>query len=192
VNTKVDKFLQKSDQWKDELTHLRPILLETKLEEDLKWNLPCYTYQGKNIAIIQPFKSCLALMFFKGSLLKDPKKLLIANGPHSQAARRFEFRSVKEISKLRATIKSYIKEAMAIEEAGEKVEFQKTPHSEPAELQETFARNAKLKKAFQSLTPGRQRAYLMHFSNAKQSATRLSRIKKCIPQILEGKGLDGR
>jgi uncharacterized protein YdeI (YjbR/CyaY-like superfamily) len=190
VNTDVDKFIKKSKQWQEETKTLRAIVLQTKLQEDFKWSLPCYTHDGSNVAIIQPFKACLGFMFFKGSLLKDPKKVLISNGPNSQAGRRFEFRSVEEVEKLASTIKAYIKEAIAIEDSGQKVEFKKTPQSVPIELKSAFAKKPKLKKAFDSLTPGRQRAYLLHFSSAKQSATRQSRIEKYIPRILEGKGLN--
>lgn len=192
MNPDVDKFLEESKQWQEEIAKLRAILLKTKLAEDFKWNLPCYTYNGSNVAIIQPFKSCLAMMFFKGSLLKDPKGVLANNGPNSQAGRRFEFGSVQEIIKLAPTIKAYIKEAIAIEESGQKVKFKKSPEPLPAELKKMLAEKPKLKKAFSSLTPGRQRAYILHFSSAKQSTTRRSRIEKCMPRILEGKGLNDR
>ena len=189
MKSDVDQFVKKSNQWKEEISKLRDILLTTKLEENLKWNLPCYSYNGTNVAIIQPFKACLGMMFFKGTLLKDPKKLLIDNGPNSQAGRRFEFRSVQEIAKMATTIKAYVKEAIAIEESGQKIEFKKNPQPVPTELTNEFVKRPKLKNAFFSLTPGRQRAYILHFSSAKQSATRQSRIEKCIPRILEGKGI---
>lgn len=192
MNPDVDKFLKKSKQWQEEMAKLRAILVKTKLEENLKWNLPCYTYKGSNVAIIQPFKSCLGMMFFKGALLKDPKGMLVDNGPNSQAGRRFEFGSVQEIIKLTTTIKAYIKEAIAIEESGQKVEFKKNPEAVPDELKKVFAKKPRLKKAFNSLTAGRQRAYILHFSSAKQSSTRQSRIEKCIPRILEGKGINDR
>ncbi|MGE0173904.1 MAG: YdeI family protein [Oligoflexales bacterium] len=192
ANPDVDKFLKKSKQWQDEIEKLRTILLKTKLEENLKWNLPCYSYNGGNVTIIQPFKRCLAMMFFKGSLLKDPKGVLVDNGPNSQAGRRFEFGSVQDIVKLTPTIKAYIKEAMAIEDSGKKVEFKARPQPVPDELKEMFAKKPKFKKAFYSLTPGRQRAYIFHFSSAKQSATRQARIEKCMPRILEGKGMNDR
>lgn len=192
MNPDVDKFIKKSKQWQDEIARLRSVLLKTKLEENFKWNLPCYSYKDRNIAIIQPFKSCLGLMFFKGALLKDPKSVLINNGPNSQAARRFEFRSVQEITKMTSTIKAYIKEAIAIEESGQEVEFKKKPEPVPEELKKIFAKKPKVKKAFNALTPGRQRGYILHFSSAKQSSTRQSRIEKCIPRILEGKGIHDR
>ena len=120
MNKDVDKFLAKAKQWQDEMSELRSILLKTKLEEDFKWRLPCYTYKGSNIVIIQPFKYCLGLMFFKGTLLKDPKKVLVDNGPNSQAGRRFEFQSMEDVTQLTSTIKAYVKEAIALEESGKK------------------------------------------------------------------------
>lgn len=171
---------------------LRSILLSTKLEEEFKWRLPCYTSGGHNIVIIQPFKACLGLMFFKGSLLKDQKKLLADNGPNSQITRRFEFRSVQEVTKLSAAIKAYIKEAIALEESGQKVKTKRKPELLPEELKKAFSRMPKLKKAFEALTPGRRRGYLIHFSSAKQSSTRTSRIEKYTPAILAGKGMHDR
>lgn len=190
MSAKVDQFIKKLKIWQDEVIQLRKILQSTKLVEDYKWNYPCYTYNESNIVIIQPFKSYLGLMFFKGTLLKDVKKVLIANGPNSQHTKRFEFESVVEIKKLAPTIKAYIKEAMAIEDSGQKVEVKKTAIEMPAELKKAFAKNAKLKKAFNELTPGRQRAYLFFFAGAKQPATREARIQKCVSKILQGKGLN--
>lgn len=189
MNAEVDKFLKKAKQWSGEIEKLRAILLKTKLDEDYKWNLPCYTFEGGNVVIIQPFKACLGLMFFKGALLKDTKGLLMSVGPNSQSTRRFEFHSVAEIAKLESTIKAYVKEAIAIEASGQKVETKKAPAKLPAELETVFAKKPKVKKAFEALTPGRQRAYLLHFTSAKQSATREARIEKCIPRILDGKGM---
>jgi uncharacterized protein YdeI (YjbR/CyaY-like superfamily) len=189
VNSDVDKFLKKSKLWRNEIAKLRAIMLKTGLEESYKWNLPCYGSNGGNVAIIQPFKRCLGMMFFKGALLKDPKGVLIDNGPNSQAGRRFEFTSVDEIAKLAPVIRAYVKEAVALEKSGQKVKFKKKPQPVPKELKETFAKKPKFKKAFASLTPGRQRAYILHFSSAKQSATRLARIEKCVQRVLEGKGL---
>lgn len=189
MSAAVDKFLANAKLWKEEMIQLRAVLKGTKLEEDFKWRLPCYTHGGANILILQPFKACLGMMFFKGSLLKDPKKALVANGPMSQAGRRFEFRSVREVRKLAPLVRAYVKEAIAIEDSGKKVEFKAKPIAMPAELKKIFAKNAKLRKAFRALTPGRQRAYLYHFSGAKQAATRQSRIEKCVPMILKGRGL---
>lgn len=190
MDPNVDKFLKRTKHWREETTKLRAVILESKLEEAFKWGKPCYSYGSSNIAIIQPFKACLGMMFFKGTLLKDPKGLLIDNGPNSQAGRRFEFTSVSDIVKSKSTIKAYIKEAIELEKAGLKVEFKKSPESIPKELGEMFSKKSKFKKAFETLTPGRQRAYILHFSGAKQSATRLSRIEKCMPLILAGKGLN--
>ncbi|SMF82773.1 YdeI/OmpD-associated family protein [Pseudobacteriovorax antillogorgiicola] len=131
-------------------------------------------------------------MFFKGELLKDSKGILIDNGPNSQSAKRLEFRSSKDVTKLSATIKSYLKEAIALEESGAKVDFKKQPEAIPEELTKLFKKNAKLKKAYAALTPGRQRSFILHISSAKQSATRESRAEKCIPKILAGKGFNER
>lgn len=188
----VDTFITKAKQWQDEMETLRAIVLGAKLDEDLKWSKPCYTHEGRNIAIIQPFKSCLGFMFFKGELLKDAKGVLKDNGPNSQSARRMEFTSSAEITRMKATIRAYIKEAIAIEESGQKVEVKKNPEPVPDELKEYFKKKPALKKAFEALTPGRQRAYILHFSSAKQAATRRSRIEKCIALILDGKGLNDR
>lgn len=190
MNPDVDKFLKSSKTWQAEMEKLRSIILKSKLDESLKWRLPCYSYKGGNVVIIQPFKSYLGLMFFKGALLKDPKGILVDNGPNSNSARRLEFSSVQEITKLSSTIKAYIQEAIAIEASGKKVEVKKKPQVLPDELKKAFLKMPKLKKAFEALTPGRQRAYLLHFSGAKQSATRQSRIEKYVPRILEGKGLN--
>jgi len=190
MHPEVNKFIKKSKQWQDEIEGLRTVILQTKLEEDFKWSKPCYTYEGGNVVIIQPFKACLGLMFFKGTLLKDPKGILIDNGPNSQSARRLEFTSLQEIAKSKSTITAYIKEAIEIEKSGLKVDVSKNPEPVPDELKELFKEKPSIKKAFEALTPGRQRAYILHFSGAKQSATRISRIEKCIPGILKGKGLN--
>lgn len=192
MNSDVDRFLKKSKLWKNETAKLRAILLKAGLEENYKWNLPCYSFNGANIAIIQPFKRCLGMMFFKGALLKDPKGLLVDNGPNSQAGRRFEFTSVGELTKLAPVIRAYIKEAIALEKSGQKVKFKAKPQSVPKELKEIFVKNPKFKKAFAALTPGRQRAYILYFSGAKQSSTRSARIEKCVSRILAGKGLTDR
>jgi uncharacterized protein YdeI (YjbR/CyaY-like superfamily) len=186
----VDGFLKRAKSWKEETAKLRETLLETGLDEALKWGKPCYSFAGGNVAIIQPFKTCLGLMFFKGALLKDAKALLVDNGPNSQAARRLEFASTQQIVKMKATIKAYVKEAVGIEKAGLKVELKAQPQAAPQELLDVFAKKPKLKKAFEALTPGRQRGYILHFVGAKQAKTRLARIEKCTPQILAGKGLN--
>lgn len=190
MNSKVDKYIKESKNWKEEIATLRAIILETKLEEDFKWSKPCYTFDGNNVAIIQPFTKCLAVMFFKGALLKDSKTILIDNGPNSQAGKRFEFNSVQEITKMKATIKAYIKEAIELEKSGVKVAFKRKPEAAPEELLQIFARKPAFKKAFEALTPGRQRAYILYFIGAKQAKTRMSRIEKFMPQILAGKGMN--
>jgi uncharacterized protein YdeI (YjbR/CyaY-like superfamily) len=192
VSADVDQFVKRSKQWRDEIEDLRAVLLGAKLEEALKWGKPCYHFDGANIAIIQPFKACLALMFFKGALLKDARGLLVDNGPNSQSARRLEFRSTQEIAALKATIKAYVKEAAALEASGQKVKLEKRPEPVPAELAAVFRKKPKVKKAFEALTPGRQRGYILHFASAKQAATRAARIEKCIPGILAGRGLNER
>lgn len=191
MNPKVDAYVSKAKTWKEEIELLRSIVLECPLTEELKWGNPCYTHEDTNIVLIHVFKEYAALLFFKGALLKDSKAVLIQQTENTQAARQLRFTSVSEISKLRTTIKAYVKEAIAVEKAGLKVEFKKTTEfSMPEEFQVKLDSMPKLKKAFDALTPGRQRAYLLHFSSAKQSKTRESRVEKAIPQILDGKGLD--
>lgn len=190
MNEEVDHYLQKTKSWKSEIASLRKIMLGSALTEELKWGKPCYSFEGKNVVIIQPFKSSLGMMFFKGSLLKDPKAILIDNGPNSQAAKRFEFTSVQEITKLKSTINAYIKEAIAIEKSGMKVDFKSKPESTPAELLVVFATKPKVKKAFDALTPGRQRSHILHIVGAKQAKTRQMRAEKCVPRILAGKGFN--
>ncbi|MBL7544008.1 MAG: YdeI/OmpD-associated family protein [Bdellovibrionaceae bacterium] len=190
MKTDVENFIEKSNQWKTEMTKLRSIILSTKLDESIKWGQPCFSHNESNIVIIQPFKAFVALMYFKGILLKDAKNILKEVGPNSQSAKRLEFTSPTDVVKHTSLIKSYIKEAIGLEEAGRKVEFKKKPNHVPAELKAAFSRQPALKKAFMSLTPGRQRAYLLLINGAKQSATRETRIKKYTPQILQGKGLN--
>ena len=191
-NSDVESFVRNAKLWKDEITKLRSVLLTTDLTEEFKWRLPCYSHDEKNIVIIQPFKACLGLMFFKGALLKDVKGVLKLNGPNSQSSRRLEFQSVADVTKLSATIKSYVKEAIKAEDAGLKVTTKRPAMTMPAELKAAFSKKPKLEESFRALTPGRQRAYLLHFSSAKQSATRAARIEKCAPRILKGKGLTDR
>lgn len=191
MNPKVDFYFDKAKKWKEEIKKMRTIVLDCHLTEDLKWGCPCYTYEKKNIVLIHVFKEYCAFLFFKGSLLKDKKGILIQQTENVQAARQVRFTNVKEIAKLEATLKAYIYEAVEVEESGAKVEFKKTKeYSVPEEFQKKLDKNAKLKTAFYALTPGRQRGYLLHFSSAKQSKTRESRIEKYIPQIMDGKGLD--
>ncbi len=190
MRPEVKTFIKNASPWQKEIEGLRDIILQTSLDEEFKWSKPCYIHEGNNVVIIQPFKNCLGLMFFKGALLKDPKGILKDNGPNSQSAKRLEFTSLEEISKSRSTIKAYIKEAIEIEKSGQKVELKKKPEPIPDELAAMFKKKPALKKAFEALTPGRQRAYILHFSSAKQSTTRVSRIEKCIARIMEGKGMN--
>jgi uncharacterized protein YdeI (YjbR/CyaY-like superfamily) len=190
MNQKVDFYFKKA-KWQEELEHLRTIALESKLEEELKWGCPCYTLDKNNIVLIHEFKEYCALLFFKGALLKDPKGILIQQTANVQAARQMRFTSVPEIIKLKATIKAYIKEAVEIEVAGLKVPLKKATEFKIAEeFQIKLDKSAALKKAFYALTPGRQRAYLLFFTAAKQAATREARVQKCVLQILKGKGLN--
>lgn len=189
-NAEVDAFLSKAGQWRKELEALRELVLQCPLTEELKWGKPCYTFQGSNIVILQAFKETCALLFAKGALLKDPKGILEKPGENTQAARRIPFTGVKEITALGSVIRSYIHEAIEAEKAGLEVAFKKEPEPAPEELQIKLGQNAAFKAAFESLTPGRRRAYILHFSGAKQSQTRAARIEKCLPRILEGKGLN--
>lgn len=187
---KVDAYLEKATRWRAEMSSLRALLLASGLTEELKWYQPVYTHEGNNVAIISSFKEHCIIGFFKGALLKDEQQLLSVPGENTQSSRFFKFTSAQEITKLKPTIKTYIQEAIEVQKAGLKVEFKKiSERAIPEELQQRFKKQPSLKKAFESLTPGRQRAYLMHFSSPKQSATRVSRIEKCVPRIMEGKGL---
>ena len=191
MNPKVDFYFTKAKTWQKEIVQLRTIALDCKLTETLKWGCPCYTIEDSNVVLIHTFKEYCALLFFKGALLKDPKDILIQQTENVQAARQMRFTSSQEITKLKTTIQTYIKEAIAAEKSGMKVELKKTSEfAMPEELKQIFKEDAALKKAFNALTPGRQRGYLLHFSAAKQSKTREARIEKCIPDILEGKGLN--
>lgn len=192
-NPKVDEFLSKAKQWKDEFINLRDIILDCELTEDFKWKHPCYTLEGKNIVLIHGFKDYCALLFHKGALLKDPQGILIQQTENVQAARQLRFKSVKEITEMKTTIKAYIQEAIEIEKAGLKVDLKE--HIEyiiPEELHKKFEEVPALKTAFEALTPGRQRAYIFYFSQAKQSKTREARVEKYMQQILDGKGLNDK
>jgi uncharacterized protein YdeI (YjbR/CyaY-like superfamily) len=191
TNPKVDAFLSKQKNWKDEFEKLRTIILGAELTEELKWGTPCYTFQNRNVVLMHGFKEYCALLFFKGALLKDPDGILIRQTQNVQSARQIRFTSVREIVKLKTTLKAYLKEAVEVEKAGLKVNFKDTSEfTVPEEFQKRLDKSATLKKAFRALTPGRQRAYLLYFSTPKQSKTRESRIEKSTPQILAGKGLD--
>ena len=174
--------------WEEELKQLRLIILESGLTEEVKWSVPCYTYKGSNVLILSAFKNYCSVSFFKGSLLKDPHTIMVKPGKNSQAARLFKYTSVDEITDTEHILKEYIKEAIEIEKAGKKVKFKKNPEPIPDELQAKFDEDPVLQEAFEALTPGRQRGYIIHFSGAKQSSTRQRRIEKYIPKIMEGKG----
>ena len=191
MNRKVDIFLSKENKWRDEFELLRALALETGLTEDLKWGQPCYTLDGANIFLIHGFKEYCAILFFKGALMKDAKNLLIQQTANVQSSRQLRFKSVVEISKEKKTIKSYLLEAIRIEEAGLKVEFKKPAEFViPKEITMAFKKIPELTVAFKKLTPGRQRGYILHFSTAKQVKTLEARIAKCAPGILAGKGLN--
>ena len=190
MNSKVDEHINQSKQWKSEMNALRTIILDCQLAEDFKWGKPCYSFQGKNIVIIQGFKEYFVLLFFKGGIMKDSKHPLVKMGENTQAGRQMRFENVQDILDKKSLIKDYIVEAVEIEERGEKVEIKKEATPIPEEFQIKLNENPELKSAFESLTPGRQRAYLFHFSATKQSKTRESRIEKSIPNILEGKGMN--
>ncbi|ALR30384.1 hypothetical protein ATE47_07540 [Chryseobacterium sp. IHB B 17019] len=191
MNPKVDFFFDKAKQWQKEFEKLRAIALDTGLEEELKWGCPCYTYQEKNIFLIHGFKEYCAILFFKGALLNDTDNILIQQTENVQAARQIRFTSLKEIVDLEKVIKTYMYEALEVEKSGIKVPMKKTKEFEmPEEFQKRLDENLLLKEAFEGLTQGRQRAYLLYFSSAKQSKTREARIEKYIPEILNGKGLN--
>ncbi len=191
MNPKVDAYLKKEKTWREETERLRSIALGSGLQEELKWGKPCYTFQESNIVIIQPFKNYLALLFVKGALLKDPKRILIQQTENVQAARQIRFTTLQEIVELESTIKAYLREAMEVEKAGLEITYKTTAEFKvPEEFKSKLQKAPGLKKAFEALTPGRQRGYLLYFSAPKQSQTRESRIEKCTPQILKGKGLN--
>lgn len=191
TNPKVDGYLKKAKKWREEMEELRAIILGCGLAEELKWGKPCYTVQDKNVVLIVGFKDYCSLLLCKGALLKDPKGILIKAGENTQAARQIRFTGMQEINKLETSLKAYVREAVEMEKAGLEVTYKKISEFPiPEELQNKLAEDPALKKAFAALTPGRQRAYFMHFSAPKQSTTRVSRIEKCTPLILAGKGLN--
>ncbi|RKQ42496.1 uncharacterized protein YdeI (YjbR/CyaY-like superfamily) [Roseivirga pacifica] len=193
METNIDFFFEKPGQWQEAYRALRNIAQETGLQEELKWGKPCYTHKGANVFLIHGFKTYCAILFHKGALLKDPDNILVQQTKNVQAARQLRFTSAEQIVAIRDTIKSYIFEAIEVEKAGLKVPMKKTTEFEmPEELQEAFDHDADFKSAFEALTPGRQRGYLLHFSQPKQSKTRISRIEKCAPLIFEGKGWNER
>jgi uncharacterized protein YdeI (YjbR/CyaY-like superfamily) len=190
-NPNVDAFIANAKNWQPELKLLRAILLDSQLTEDFKWSQPCYTLDGKNVIVLGPMKDSCAFAFFKGALLKDPHGVLTRPGQHSQSARWIKFTSTREIAEMKSVLKSYIREAIQIEKSGLKVKLKKTSDLKlPEEFQLMLDEFPDVKKAFEALTPGRQRAYIYHFSAPKQSKTREARIRKFMPHILKGKGLD--
>ncbi len=191
MNPKVDAILRKAEKWQKEFEELRSLVLDCGLSEELKWGQPCYTHQKKNIVLIHGFKEYCALLFFKGVLLKDAKGILIRQTENVQAGRQIRFTNVREIVKLKPVLKAYIYEAVEVERAGLKVQHKKTSDFPiPEEFQNKLDEIPALKAAFDRLTPGRQRAYLFYFSQAKQSKTREARVEKYTQQILKGKGLN--
>ena len=187
---KVDAFIENAKDFKAELEALRDLLLESPLTEEFKWRGPCYTYEDKAVVMLGSFKNYCALGFFKGALMQDPHALMVAPGENSQSMRMIHFTHVEEINALAPVLREYINQAVENEKAGMQVQFVKAgEQSVPEEFQQKLSEDVALKKAFESLTPGRQRAYLIHFSGAKQPQTRLARIEKLIPRILAGKGL---
>lgn len=190
---KVDKYIEKIKNWKEETILLREICLECGLDEDFKWMHPCYTFQGKNIVLIHGFKEYCALLFHKGALLNDTENILVQQTENVQSARQIRFTDKKQIIDLKAVVKVYIFEAIEVEKAGLEVKMKKTSEYEmPKELEQEFENDSKFKTAFYNLTPGRQRGYLLYFSEAKQSKTRSSRIEKAKPKIFDGKGHNER
>lgn len=190
TNADVDQYLERAEGWPDEIAALRPVLLGCGLTEQLKWSKPCYSHDGKNIVIVQEMKDFLALMFFKGALLRDPDEVLREQGPNSRSARRMEFTSTDDIRASAGTIEAYVAEAIAVEEAGLEV-----PAAEVEIVDELRARldeDAALEEAFEALTPGRQREYNLYVGDAKQAKTRVARVDRCVERILAGKGLRDR
>ena len=190
MNPQVDGFFSEAEPWREEMRELRRIMLGCRLTEELKWGKPCYSFQNSNVVILQGFKEFCAVLFCKGALLKDAHGILKKPGENTQGARRIPFTNVREIAELAPVLKAYVQEAVAAEKAGLEVIYIKNPEPMPEELQNKLAADPALKTAFAALTPGRQRAYILYFSAAKQSTTREARVEKCRPQILKGKGLN--
>lgn len=191
MNPKVDFYFSKAQKWHEELNQLRVIILDCGLAEELKWGVPCYTFQKSNVVLIHVFKEYCAMLFFKGALLHDPNGILIQQTENVQAARQVRFTNTQEIVEREPILKTYIYEAIEVEKAGLKVNFKKSAELViPEELKNKFNKIPALKIAFNALTPGRQRAYLLHFSAPKQSRTRESRVEKCMQRMLNGKGLN--
>lgn len=193
MNPKVDAYLGRAKQWRAEMEALRAILLDCGLTEELKWGKPCYASEHGNVAILQPFKAFCALMFFRGAILDDPHGLLVSQGENTRSALRVELTDTKEIAKKEKKIRALVKKAIQANAAGLKVEFAAAPELEhPEELTAALRADKKLRKAFEALTPGRQRSWVLHFTSAKQSKTRAARIEKATERILAGKGWNER
>jgi uncharacterized protein YdeI (YjbR/CyaY-like superfamily) len=191
MNPKVDFFFSKAKKWQEEFEKLRMIILDCQLTEELKWGVPCYTFQESNIVLIHGFKEYCAILFVKGALLKDANGVLIQQTKNVQAARQIRFTNLREVVELEPIVKAYVYEAIEVEKAGLKVNYKKAEEfSMPEELINKLEAVPGLQDAFEALTPGRQRAYLLYFSAPKQSKTRESRVEKCMQQILNGKGLN--
>lgn len=191
LNPGVDAFLARSGQWREAFEQLRAIVLDCGLVEELKWGVPCYTFQGRNVVLMHGFKHYCALLFFKGVLLTDTEAILVRQTENVQAARQIRFTAAQQVVAMRAALKNYLEQAVAVEAAGLKVAFKTAAEFQiPDELNSKFGEIAGLEDAFFALSPGRQRAYLLHFSGARQARTRQSRVEKNVPRILSGKGLD--
>jgi uncharacterized protein YdeI (YjbR/CyaY-like superfamily) len=191
MNPKVDFYFNKAKAWQEELEKLRLIVLDCELTEELKWGCPCYTYQDSNIVLIHTFKEYCALLFMKGVLLKDPIGILVQQTKNVQSARQIRFTNADEIDEMEHILKAYIRDAIAVEEAGLEVELKETAeYAVPEEFQTKLDENPALEAAFTALTPGRQRGYILYFSGAKQSKTRTARVERYTPHILDGKGLN--
>jgi len=191
MNPKVDWYFEKNEKWQKETRKLRTIILDSGLTEELKWGCPCYTYESRNVVLIHVFKEYCAVLFFKGALLADPDGILVQQTENVQAARQVRFTNIKEVKERERILKTYIYEAIEVERAGLQVKLKKTKDFKiPEEFQTKLDKMPSLKKAFDSLTPGRQRGYIFHFSQPKLSKTREARVEKYLKQILSGKGLD--
>jgi uncharacterized protein YdeI (YjbR/CyaY-like superfamily) len=189
-NPAVGEHLARATKWREEMDRLRAIVLECPLREEVKWGQPCYTFDGGNVVLIHGFKEYCALLFFKGALLKDPEGILIQQTENVQAGRQIRFTGLHEIIRMESVLKAYIEEAIEVEKSGLKVKHRETSEFKiPEEFQRKLDEDSTLKAAFEALTPGRQRGYLLYFAGAKQAKTRESRIEKCVPQILAGMGL---
>jgi len=190
MNPKVDRYLSNAKQWQAEMQHLRAIVLACGLTEELKWGKPCYAFENKNIVVIQGFKAYCALLFLKGYLLSDANGILVKTGENTRVGRQIRFTDVREITQMAPVLKAHIYEAIEVEKSGVKETVKRKAEPAPEEFRQKLNKTPALKTAFNALTPGRQRAYIMYFSAAKLSKTRESRVEKCLPRILRGKGLN--